>query len=85
MSPLKLFTTTVIRIDRKTPFFGIRMLSEESILFVERRQLERFLICDFDKLRSCFVQTFVRSFQRAPERMILNVDPTNIDSHGNQE
>ena len=43
------------------------------------------VVCDFDKLRICFVQTFIRSFHKAPERLILDVDPTDIQLHGNQE
>lgn len=43
------------------------------------------VVCDFDKLRSCFVQTFIKSHQRAPERLVLDVDPTDIQLHGNQE
>jgi len=43
------------------------------------------VVCDFDKLSSCFVQTFIKSHQRAPERLILDVDPTDIQLHGNQE
>lgn len=43
------------------------------------------VVCDFDKLRSTFVQTFIDSFERPPERLVLDVDPTDIALHGNQE
>jgi len=43
------------------------------------------VVCDFDLLRTRFVQTFIDSFQRVPERLVLDVDPTDIELHGNQE
>lgn len=43
------------------------------------------VVCDFDKLGEVFVQTFIESFDAVPERLVLDVDPTDIELHGNQE
>jgi hypothetical protein len=43
------------------------------------------VVCDFDALRRSFVSTFLDSFERPPERLVLDVDPTDIELHGNQE
>lgn len=43
------------------------------------------VVCDFDKLRRTFVKMFIDSFEQVPERLILDVDPTDIELHGNQE
>jgi len=43
------------------------------------------VVCDFEKLRNSFVQTFIESFRRPPQRLVLDVDPTDIELHGNQE
>jgi len=43
------------------------------------------VVCDFDRLRSKFVQALIDSFEHPPERLVLDVDPTDIKLHGNQE
>jgi hypothetical protein len=43
------------------------------------------IVCDFDALRDEFVQMFIESQERAPVRVELDVDPTDIKLHGNQE
>jgi hypothetical protein len=43
------------------------------------------VVCGFDLLRRTFVQVFIDSFEQPPERLILDVDPTDLELHGNQE
>ena len=43
------------------------------------------IVCDFDALRHVFVQFFIDRFKRAPERLVLDLDPTDVQLHGNQE
>ena len=77
---------------RSSKHRGVAAASASTLARIDRTQADansksRYekVVCDFDKLRSCFVQTFIRSFQRVPERLILDVDPTDIQLHGNQE
>jgi hypothetical protein len=43
------------------------------------------VVCDFDALRRTFVQLFIESFDAPPKRLVLDVDPTDIALHGQQE
>lgn len=43
------------------------------------------VVCNFDALREQFVQVFIESQDSAPARLVLDVDPTDIELHGNQE
>ena len=43
------------------------------------------IVCDFDALRETLVQLFVESFESAPERLVLDIDPSDVELHGQQE
>jgi hypothetical protein len=43
------------------------------------------VVADFDAMRDVFVKTFIEHFERAPERLILDIDPTDIELYGEQE
>ena len=43
------------------------------------------VVCDFEALREQFVQMFIESQHSSPERLVLDVDPTDIELHGHQE
>lgn len=43
------------------------------------------IVCNFDKLRDEFVDVFIASFEQVPQRLVLDIDPTDIPLHGNQE
>lgn len=43
------------------------------------------IVCDFDALGDEFVKVFIESFEHPPERLFLDVDPTDIELHGGQE
>jgi hypothetical protein len=43
------------------------------------------IVCDFDALRDVFVDVFVESFKRAPSELVIDLDPSDIEVHGQQE
>jgi hypothetical protein len=43
------------------------------------------VVADFDKLRDSFVQRFIERFDRAPPRLVLDLDPSDVELHGQQE
>lgn len=43
------------------------------------------IVCDFDALGDEFVKLFIERFEQPPERLFLDVDPTDIALHGHQE
>lgn len=43
------------------------------------------VVADFDKLREFFVQRFIERFHRAPPRLILDLDPSDVPLHGEQQ
>jgi hypothetical protein len=50
----------------------------------EQSQNEK-IVCDFEKLRAVFLEVFIESFVRPPSCIILVLDPSDIELHGEQE
>ena len=43
------------------------------------------IVCDFDALQRTFVEVFIASIGSAPRRLVLDLDPSDIQLHGQQE
>lgn len=43
------------------------------------------IVCDFDALQRTFVQLFIESVGDAPDELVLDLDPSDIQLHGTQE
>ena len=43
------------------------------------------IVCDFDALQRTFVEVFIESLGQAPGRLVLDLDPSDIQLHGQQE
>ncbi len=43
------------------------------------------VVCDFEALRETFVQVLIDSFEEPPMWLVLDIDPSDIQLHGNQE
>jgi len=43
------------------------------------------IVCDFDALAALFVELFIESFEHAPGVVVIDLDPSDVELHGNQE
>ena len=43
------------------------------------------IVCDFEALQRAFVEVFVQSFDEAPAQLVLDLDPSDVQLHGEQE
>ena len=43
------------------------------------------VVCDFDALQRAFVELFIESQGEAPDQLVLDLDPSDIQLHGQQE
>lgn len=43
------------------------------------------VVCDFDKVADLFVELFVESVRGTPQLLVLDLDPSDIELHGQQE
>jgi hypothetical protein len=43
------------------------------------------IVCDFDALQRTFVEVFIESLGKAPAQLVLDLDPSDIQLHGQQE
>ena len=43
------------------------------------------VVADFDAMREVFVEQLVRSFSKPPKQLVLDLDPSDIQLHGQQE
>lgn len=92
-----LLATAIGKVDpegqrRKSKDRGRGMASPSTLGRVERTKEDadadsRYekVLCDFDKLRELFVGLFIERFERPPARLILDLDPSDIELHGQQE
>jgi len=72
---------------------GIPLASPSTLGRIERtkenaNQNSRYekVVCDFDKLRRVFTDIYIESWgKKAPKQIILDIDPSDIELHGNQE
>jgi hypothetical protein len=71
---------------------GVALASPSTLGRVERtpedaNESSRYgkVVCNFDALQEVFVQVFIESHDRPPPRLLLDLDPTDIELHGDQE
>lgn len=50
----------------------------------EKSRYEK-VVCDFDALRDVFIQVFIESHVAPPEHLVIDLDPSDIELHGEQE
>lgn len=50
----------------------------------EKTRYEK-VVCDIEALGEVFIQTFIESFESPPWMLILDLDPSDIELHGEQE
>lgn len=43
------------------------------------------VVCDFDKVADVFVELFIESVREEPQVLVLDLDPSDIELHGQQE
>lgn len=43
------------------------------------------IVCDFDALGRLMLDVFIESFEQSPSRLVLDLDPSDIELHGQQE
>lgn len=71
---------------------GVALASPSTLGRVERtpedaNESSRYgkVVCNFDALGDVFVQAFIESHDRPPPTVVLDLDPTDIELHGDQE
>jgi len=50
----------------------------------EKSRYEK-VVCNFDALRDVFIQVFIESHDAPPEHLVIDLDPSDIELHGQQE
>lgn len=77
---------------RRRKDLGIGAISPSTLGRLERTKADadptsRYdkIVCNFDALRDVFVDVFVETFKRAPSELVIDLDPSDIEIHGQQE
>ncbi len=80
------------RYRRKESNRGLGLASPSTLGRLERTKADanrssRYekIVCDFAAMRRVFVEVFIESFEQAPARLVLDIDPTDVEIHGGQE
>jgi hypothetical protein len=73
--------------DRKTPMAGKSTLNRLELTPADATQKNRYkkIVYHQDRIEDYFVEMFLESYKKAPQRIVLDLDNTDDPLHGNQE
>ena len=73
--------------DRGKPLCGKSTLNRLELSVPDEAEKDRYkkIVADTDKMDEVFVEVFLKLSGEAPEQIILDMDPTDVPLHGNQE